>query len=99
MKRISLGPLFFLIYINDLPQELHSDVKLFADGTSLFWVVHDLDALQAALSNDLVKTQEWTYNWKTSFNTYGNKQTPELRFSRKTRKDFHRNLYCNNQSI
>ena len=31
-----LGPLFFLIYINDLTSNLKSNVKLFADDTSLF---------------------------------------------------------------
>ena len=31
-----LGPLFFLIYINDLPEGLNSEVKHFADDTSLF---------------------------------------------------------------
>ena len=34
-----LGPLFFLIYVNDLPDRLKSNVKLFADDTSLFSVV------------------------------------------------------------
>ena len=59
-----LRPLFFLIYINDLPQGLHSDVKLSADETSLFSVMHDVDASSATLNNDLVKFQEWTYNWR-----------------------------------
>ena len=39
-----LGPLFFLIYINDLPQGLTSDVKLFADDTSLFAIVNSAKA-------------------------------------------------------
>ena len=34
-----LGPLLFLIYINDLPNELKSSAKLFADDTSLFTIV------------------------------------------------------------
>ena len=34
-----LGPLFFLIYINDLTDRISSIVKLFADDTSLFSIV------------------------------------------------------------
>ena len=37
----TLGPLLFLIYINDLPNELKSNVKLFADDISLFTIVKD----------------------------------------------------------
>ena len=36
-----LGPLLFLTYINDLAHGLSSNVKLFADDTSLFSVVHN----------------------------------------------------------
>ena len=37
----TLGPLLFLIYINDLPNEMKSNQKLFADVTSLFTIVKD----------------------------------------------------------
>ena len=39
-----LGPLLFLIYINDLADDLPSNLKLFANDTSLFSVVHDVNA-------------------------------------------------------
>ena len=37
-----LGPLLLLIYINDLTEGLSSNAKLFADDTSLFSVLHDI---------------------------------------------------------
>ena len=40
-----LGPLLFLIYINDLPNGLKSNPKLFADNTSLFSTVQDITKL------------------------------------------------------
>ena len=50
-----LGPLFFLIYINDLSDDLVSTVKLFADDTFLFSVVRDSDISAYELSNDMQK--------------------------------------------
>ena len=38
-----LGPLLFLIYFNDLADGLSPNAKLFADDTSLFSVIHDVD--------------------------------------------------------
>ena len=50
-----LGPLFFLIYINDISDNLVSQVKLFSDDTLLPSIVHDNDASRTALNNDLKK--------------------------------------------
>ena len=53
-----LGPLFFLIYINDLSENLKSTVKLFADDTSLFHVVKDPNTSAEILSHDLTRISE-----------------------------------------
>ena len=62
-----LGPLLVLICINDLPDNLASNPKLFADDTSLFSVAKNLNASNIVLNNDLKKTGEWGFQWKMSF--------------------------------
>ena len=62
-----LGPLLFLIYINDLPDELKSNAKLFADDTSLFSIVKDENESANALSYDLSQISKWVFNWKMLF--------------------------------
>ena len=53
-----LGALLFLIYINYLSENLASKPKSFADDTSLFSVVKNVDALNIAMKNDLTKIGE-----------------------------------------
>lgn len=50
-----LGPLLFLIYINEYSNDLPSNPKLFADDTSLFRVVKQLAQSVNHLNNDLAK--------------------------------------------
>ena len=56
-----LGPLFSLIYINDLSDNLESNVKLFADDASMFSVVRDPINTSQKLNNDLRKVSLWAY--------------------------------------
>ena len=53
-----IGPLFFLIYINDLSNDIVPTVKLFADDTSLFSIVHDAKTSACRSNKDLQKISE-----------------------------------------
>ena len=94
-----LGLLFFLIYINDLSDDLVSTIKLFADDTSLFSVVHDSNISANELNNDLQKISEWAYKWKMSFNPDLNKQAQEVIFSRKLNKPSHPKIVFNSAPV
>ena len=63
-----LGPLLFLIYFNDLLNDLKSNAKLFADDTSLFTIEKDKKESANILNNDLLLISRWAYNWKMLFN-------------------------------
>ena len=63
-----LGPLLFLTYINDFPNYLNSNVKLFANDTPLFFIVHNITDAANLLNRDLSNINEWTLQWKMSFN-------------------------------
>ena len=57
----ALGPLLFLIYINDLPDGIISMCKIFADDTSLFSKVLDVNKSVIELNADLEKINQWAY--------------------------------------
>ena len=56
-----LGPLLFLIYINDLSDGLQCNPKLFADDTSLFATVHNIKKATNNLNNDLTEITKWAF--------------------------------------
>ena len=66
--------LLFLTYINDSSENLASNPKLFADNTSLFSAVKNIDALNIDLNNDLKKIGEWVFQWEMNFNLDPTKQ-------------------------
>ena len=63
-----LGPLFFLVYINDLSDGLTANPKLFADDTSLFSVIDNINSTANDLNCDLMKISNWAIQWKMRFN-------------------------------
>ena len=56
-----LGPKIFLVYINDICSNLSTNVKFFADDTSLFSIVNDANKSFESLSNDLYIISNWAY--------------------------------------
>lgn len=62
-----LGPLLFLIFINDLESHLLSQVLKFADDTKVFGVVNNT-ADHSRLQNDLDVLTEWAAKWQMKFN-------------------------------
>ena len=74
-----MGPLFLIYH---LPNELKSNVKLFADGTSLFTVVKD-KIESANTQNDLKSISTRVYNWKMLFDPDSSKPAQEVLLSRK----------------
>ncbi|CAL4249629.1 unnamed protein product [Meganyctiphanes norvegica] len=62
-----LGPILFLIFINDLLEGITSSGKLFADDSKLFRRIKS-DEDRDILQNDLTKLQEWSQKWLLQFN-------------------------------
>ena len=87
-----LAPILFLIYINNLSDNLSTNPKLFVDETSLFSIVHDLIQSGINLNDDLEKISNWDFQWKMSFNPDINKQAQKVIFSCKLQKPNHPSL-------
>ena len=90
-----LGPLLFLIYINNLSDDLSTNAKLFADNTSLFSIVRDINAFNLDLSSgghflpqipknkSSVSLLQQQSNWASLISkTFGNDFRHQIKFSR-----------------
>ena len=62
-----LGPILFLIYINDLDDDITSKVLKFADDTKVFRKIKS-DVDRQHLQDDLNKLIEWSEKWQMLFN-------------------------------
>ena len=79
-----LGPILFLVYINDLPDEVRSWVRLFADDTALYLTMESEDD-SSALPADLDILSALETRWDMEFNP-SKCQVVHVTVSRKTVK-------------
>lgn len=78
-----LGPLLFLIYINDIVTDVEAKIRLFADDTSLYVIVDDPASSATLLNRDLARIHSWSESWLVTFNP---NKTESVLFSRKRHK-------------
>ena len=67
-KDLDLGHCFFLIYMNDITDDIESDMLIFADDTCLFATGTDPAQTAEILNRDLQKISSWATKWKITFN-------------------------------
>ena len=91
-----LGPLMFLVYINDIVDNLESVINLFADDTILSIEIDTPNISGAILQSDIEKINNWADRWLVKFNPSKSKS---LLISRKRVKPDHPVLTMSNIAI
>ena len=91
-----LGPLLFLVYINDIVDDIQANINLFADDTSLSMVVGDPGQVGRVLQSDIDKINQWAQKWLVHFNP---SKSQSLVISRRRFKPNHPGLFMSNIEI
>ena len=76
-----LGPILFLVYINDIVDVVESKIIFFADDTFIYRIVEQF--CTTILNKDLESITKWAWMWKLVFNPDISKQAVEVIFSNK----------------
>ena len=63
-----LGPLLFLVYVNDISESLLSLTRLYADDSSLFYSATNINDIEGIINHDLRIIVNWAAQWLINFN-------------------------------
>ena len=88
-----LGPLLFLIYINDIVNNIRSSIRLFADDITIYIIIDNPQTAAFILNTDLETINGWSHDWLVDFNPT---KTSTLLISRRQHPVFHPSLEMNN---
>ncbi len=93
-----LGPLLFLVYVNDLVNDLETTPYLFADDTSLLEVINPRNVAGsfAKINRDLESLSNWAAQWRVNYNAT---KTVYMIVSNKKNNVVYPNLYLNGQIL
>ena len=91
-----LGPLLFLIFINDIVKDISSSIRLFADDTSLYIIVENPQTAARLLNLDLDIISNWSLDCLVDFNA---RKPMSLLLSTKLVPLLHPQLFMNNSYI
>ena len=91
-----LGPILFLIYINDIVSDIQANIRLFADDTSLYVIVENPDSAALCLNTDLNRIVNLGKVWLVKFNYSKNES---MILTRKVIKPYHPPIYMENTEI
>ena len=88
-----LGPLLFLLYINDIVIDIHANIRLFADDTSLYMIVDNPNETARIMNADLEIINKWAKTW------FNPSKSESLLISRKVNRAVHPPLTMNSENI
>ena len=91
-----LGPLLFLIFINDIVKCIGAPIRLFANNTSLYSIIDLPDQAARILNTDLKTISDWANSWLVAFNA---SKTLSIIFSRKSNPVVHPSLFMHDTMI
>ncbi|MEO1917133.1 MAG: reverse transcriptase family protein, partial [Candidatus Thioglobus sp.] len=77
-----LGPLLFLLYVNDMPLSVSCDLLLYADDSCLVYTGKDVDEIETQLNNDFNSICDWFVDNKLSIH-FGEDKTKSIIFGSK----------------
>ena len=91
-----LGPLLFLVYINDMSHNLSLEIHQFADDTSLLEIIDNPNLSINKINNDLSTLSKWADQWRVTFNAT---KTHFIRISNKINRQILDKIYLDDIEI